>query len=419
MTRPMAEQPSSHRAHTAATCSRAEGSTTHSIRSWDSETMISNGSRPGSRNGTAATSMSIPTPPLEAISEAEEVRPAAPRSWRATSSPASSSSSEHSSSFFSSKGSPTCTVGRMSGRGPFLARQLGRGEHRGATDPVAPGGGAEQNDEVAGAAGGAAHQLLAAGEPERHRVDQAIVLVGRLEVHLPADRGDADRVAVVADPADGPVEQVAAAVAGRGRRLPEAQRVEHRDRAGAEGEDVAQDPPHSRGRALEGLDRAGVVMGLDLEGAHEPAGEVHGAGVLAGPEGHVLALGGKRAEQQLGVLVGAVLAPHQRVHGQLDLVGSAALLLAHELVLAARQTEREGVLQRWDPGGRAHGGALRQPHPPWPDAIDSEDPQPVGRATGQLAHRVLGVGHQPEHVAGLVADAGDVRSEPLKLWPGA
>ena len=57
--------------------------------------------------------MSIPTPPAEAISPAEEVRPAAPRSCSETSSPFSSSSRQHSSTFDSSKGSPTWTVGRF------------------------------------------------------------------------------------------------------------------------------------------------------------------------------------------------------------------------------------------------------------------------------------------------------------------
>ena len=75
--------------------------------------MTSNGAMPSSRSGTRATSMSIPTSPLLAISEAEDVRPAAPRSWSETSSPRSSSSSEHSSSFFSSNGSPIWTLGRL------------------------------------------------------------------------------------------------------------------------------------------------------------------------------------------------------------------------------------------------------------------------------------------------------------------
>ena len=114
MTVPIAVPVTSHLRQTRSTDSTFAGSTTHSMRSWDSETMISNGSIPGSRRGTRATSMSSPTPPLEAISAAAEVRPAAPRSWSETSSPASSSSREHSSSFFSSNGSPTWTLGRFS-----------------------------------------------------------------------------------------------------------------------------------------------------------------------------------------------------------------------------------------------------------------------------------------------------------------
>src|SRR5213079_996342 len=43
--------------------------------------------------------------------------------------------------------------------------------------------------------------------------------------------------------------------------------------------------------------------------------------------------GGQRAQQLLRVLVGAVLAPHQREHRQLDLVGFAAELLADQRVL--------------------------------------------------------------------------------------
>ncbi len=203
------------------------------------------------------------------------------------------------------------------------------------------------------------------------------MLVGRLEVHLAADGGHADRVAVVADPCDGAVEQVArtsaggawrarrAGLAGDGRpalagagvaRLAETQRVEHGDRAGADGEDVAQDAADAGGGALERLDGAGVVVGLDLERAHEAAADVDGAGVLAGAHDDVLAVGGQRAQQLLGVLVRAVLAPQQRVHRQLEEVWRAALLGADELVLGAREAERERVLdggQRGvDAGGR-------------------------------------------------------------------
>ena len=80
VTVPIAAPSTSHFSHTPSTASRSCGAITHSIRSWDSLTITSKGAIPASRSGTRATSMSIPTAPLDAISEAEEVSPAAPRS---------------------------------------------------------------------------------------------------------------------------------------------------------------------------------------------------------------------------------------------------------------------------------------------------------------------------------------------------
>ena len=56
----------------------------------------------------------MPTPPLSAISEVEEVRPAAPMSWMATIMSVAINSRHASISSFSVKGSPTWTVGRFS-----------------------------------------------------------------------------------------------------------------------------------------------------------------------------------------------------------------------------------------------------------------------------------------------------------------
>ena len=56
----------------------------------------------------------MPSPPLDAISTEDEVRPAAPMSWIATMASVAISSRQASSSSFSVKGSPTCTVGRFS-----------------------------------------------------------------------------------------------------------------------------------------------------------------------------------------------------------------------------------------------------------------------------------------------------------------
>src|SRR3954454_22712366 len=288
VTSPMAVPWTSHVAQTASTSSRRAGSQTHSIRSCDSDTMISNGSMPASRSGTRAMSRSMPISPFEAISDALEVRPAAPRSCSETSRPRSSSSSEHSSSFFSANGSPTWTVGRLSSSASPSSAEASTDAppmpSRPADPPaeaVAPGRRAEQHDDVTDAGRRARHQAVRRAEPERQRVHEAVVLVARLEVDLAADCRHADRVAVVADPRDRAVEQVARAL--RRLRVAEAQRVEHRDRARADREDVAQDPADAGRCALERLDGARVVVRLDLERAREPTADVDGARVLAGP----------------------------------------------------------------------------------------------------------------------------------------
>ena len=71
----------------------------------------------------------------------------------------------------------------------------------------------------------------------------------------------------------------------------EAQRVHHRDRAGAHGEDVADDAADAGRRALVGLDEARVVVRLDLERDGEALADVDDAGVLADAGEHPVALG--------------------------------------------------------------------------------------------------------------------------------
>ena len=238
--------------------------------------------------------------------------------------------------------------------------------------------------------GGGADHVLGPGEADAHRVDQAVLLVGGLEVDLAADRRHADRVAVVADPAHDAVEQVARA---RRVELAEAQRVEDRDRPGAEREDVAQDAADPGRRALERLDRARVVVRLDLEGDRPAVADVDRAGVLARPHHHPLALGRQPPQQLARVLVGAVLGPEQREHRQLDVVRLAPEQLDDQLVLGVGEAEL-AVL-----GGDRHRAPASRSRAPG-QAL--EDPQAVGRP-GQRVDRVLGVGHQADHVAGLVA----------------
>ena len=100
----------------------------------------------------------------------------------------------------SSNGSPICTLGRLASSSSL---ELGRGEHRRAADAVAAGAGAEQHERRCPTPAAALRISRSCGaRPDAHRVDQAVLLVGRLEVDLAADRRHADRVAVVADARD-------------------------------------------------------------------------------------------------------------------------------------------------------------------------------------------------------------------------
>ena len=113
VTVPMTVARTSHLAQMAATAGHDSGVTMASMRSWLSLVITSHGSIPSSRRGTADTSTSMPTPPRPAVSLVAQASPAPPRSWMPTTSPESSSSRQASISRFSSKGSPTCTLGRL------------------------------------------------------------------------------------------------------------------------------------------------------------------------------------------------------------------------------------------------------------------------------------------------------------------
>ncbi len=286
--------------------------------------------------------------------------------------------------------------------------ELGRGQHRGAADPVAPGRGAHQDDRVADPGGRRAHHVLGLGEADAHRVDQAVVLVGLLEVDLAADRRHPDRVAVVADPAHGAVEQVARADRVE---LAEAEAVEERDRPRPDGEDVAQDAADPGRRALEWLDRARVVVGLDLEGDRVAVADVDGAGVLARPHHHPLALGRQPPQQLARVLVGAVLGPEQAEHRQLDVVRLAAELLDDQLVLGVGEAEL-AVFRRAD----------RHPRGAFPSSWDAKAPRLIRSKTRSPSVEPVrgstacsGWGIRPSTLPRLVGDAGDVAHRAVGL----
>ena len=224
-------------------------------------------------------------------------------------------------------------------RGPLLGvvlAELLAGEHARAADAVAPGRGAVEDDDVPRSL--RARRLDAVGrqEPDAHRVDEAVVAVRLVEDRVAADGRHADAVPVVADARDRALELPA--------RLAEAQPVEQRDRARAHGDDVAEDAADPGRGALEGLDRARMVVALDLERDRLALAEVDHAGVLARPLEDTRPLGGKAAQKRRRVLVGAVLRPEQREDGELEMVRLAAQQLLDTVELPVGQPE--GTVQR-------------------------------------------------------------------------
>ena len=144
-------------------------------------------------------------------------------------------------------------------------------------------------------------------------------------MHLAADGGHAEAVAVMRDAADHAAQNAAVARAGRGIvERAEAQRIQHRDGPRAHGEDVAQDAADAGGRALERLDEAGVVVRFDLEGDDVAAADIDDAGVFAGPLHHQLAARGQLLQMQARALVGAVLAPHHAEDAEFGVARLAA-----------------------------------------------------------------------------------------------
>ncbi len=205
VTRPMTATGRSHRSQIARTASQRAGSTIATIRSWDSEIITSNGSRPGSRRGIASRSTSIPVPPRSAVSHVAQVIPAAPRSWTETTTPFGDQLQRRLDQQL--LGERIADLDRRT-LGSILVRERRTGQHRCATDPIAAGGGSIEDDEVARSVRGSPHEHPVLEQPDRHHVDQRVALVGRVEHELAADGRDAHAVAVPADAAHDTVHQV-------------------------------------------------------------------------------------------------------------------------------------------------------------------------------------------------------------------
>ena len=109
------------------------------------------------------------------------------------------------------------------------------------------------------------------------------------------------------------------------RDRPKPQRVQRANRTRTHREDVAHDAADAGGRALEGFDRARMVVRFDLERDGEVVADVDDARVLfARADENFRRLGREGLQQRPGVLVGTMLAPHHGEDAQLGVVGLTA-----------------------------------------------------------------------------------------------
>ena len=221
--------------------------------------------------------------PSRAISDRDEARPAAPRSWRDSTRPLSTSSRLVSISFLPVKGSPIWTDGRFScdsSPSSWLASTLAPPiPSRPVVEP--------KRTTACPVVRARARVTRSAGTRPTHiAFTRQLSRYAGVEDRVAADGGDADAVAVVADALDRALEMPVG--------LAETEPVQQRDGPRAHGDDVADDPADAGGRALERLDRGRVVVALDLEGDRLALAEVDHAGVLARPLQHARAEDGSR-----------------------------------------------------------------------------------------------------------------------------
>ena len=277
-----------------------------------------------------------------------------------------------------------------------------RREHADSADAVAAGRRAVQDHQVADAARLGQVQVLVPKHADAERVDERVAEIGLVEDGLAADVRQPEAVAVATDAGHDPGHH---AVGVGGVERSEAERVHHRDRASAHGEDVADDAADPGGRTLVGLDVRRVVVALDLEGDGIALADVDDTRVLADSREHLPDPGllgdvGELLEVHLAGLVGAVLAPHHRVHRQLRAGRPATQDLADPGVLVALQSELgPGLLTLRIGGGEG-------------DGVEVGDGRGVGVGPG--AGVCAGLGHG----INLLGPDGPRRSDPPRWSSG-
>ena len=248
--------------------------------------------------------------------------------------------------------------------------------HGGAVNAVAAGFRADVNHRIAFARRLGVENLVAPDQSQSESIDQRIAGVAGLELGFAAQVGHAKTISVGGDAADHAFEHglvlVDSAVwrerrsSGAACERPphaigdraEAQRIHHRDRPRAHGENVAQDAAHAGGRALKRLDERWMIVRFDLEGAGPAVADVDDARVLARPLHHQPAARRQPLQMHARGFVGAVLAPHHAEDAQFGDGGLASaqqlfdllVFVGREAVLPDDLGSDDQVLKRWSYG---------------------------------------------------------------------
>ena len=181
-------------------------------------------------------------------------------------------------------------------------------------DAVAARFGAEIDDRVTDACGFGVKNLVGFGDADRHRIDEDVAVIARVETHLSANRRHAEGIAIAANARNNARHEMARfGVIGRA----EAQRVERRNRARAHGEHIAQNTANSGRRTLIGLDIGRVVVALHFEDAGQTIADIDDARIFAGALNNPRRFGGQAAQMQARGFIRAVLVPHGREDAEL------------------------------------------------------------------------------------------------------
>ena len=180
---------------------------------------------------------------------------------------------------------------------------------------------------IAHALGGSAGDLLVLEDAEAEDIDERISRVAVVEIDLAADGRDADAISVVGDAIDHACEEAAVGcrLLGVTANVAEAEGIHREHRAGAHGENVANDAANACGRALEGLDGARVVVALHLERNGPTVADVDDAGIfLARLHEDARAGDWEFFQLELRIFVGTMLTPHDGENAEFGEVGLAS-----------------------------------------------------------------------------------------------